>query len=216
MVLATLGYLTVAVVGAVATGNAEFVIYIGILVVLFGLLAALHRSVRLPTALLAALSVWGGLHMAGGLVPVPDSWPIDGDKAVLYSWYVLPLPFGGRLKYDQIVHAYGFGTTTWVVWVCLARSLAARGLAPRPTKGLLLIAAAAGCGFGALNEVIEFGATLVTETNVGGYLNTALDLVANLCGATIAAILIAVTDRRRERPEMAYGEDPATDRSPGV
>ncbi len=28
-------------------------------------------------------------------------------------------------------------------------------------------------------------------TNVGGYLNTALDLVANLVGALIAALLIA-------------------------
>jgi len=30
----------------------------------------------------------------------------------------------------------------------------------------------------------------MTETNVGGYVNTGWDLVANLVGATIAAVLI--------------------------
>lgn len=46
-------------------------------------------------------------------------------------------------------------------------------------------------GFGALTEVIEFGAPLLLpETNVGRYMNTSLDLVANLIGATGAAVLI--------------------------
>ena len=49
----------------------------------------------------------------------------------------------------------------------------------------------AGLGFGALNEVVEFAATLlVPETNVGGYRNTGWDLVANLFGATAAVSLI--------------------------
>ena len=46
-------------------------------------------------------------------------------------------------------------------------------------------------GFGALNEVVEFAATLsVPETNVGGYVNTGWDLVSNLVGCITAAILI--------------------------
>ena len=50
---------------------------------------------------------------------------------------------------------------------------------------------AAGSGFGALNEVVEFIAVLtIPETNVGGYENTGWDLVANLVGATVAAVLI--------------------------
>ena len=76
VLLATLGYLSVAVAGAIASGNAEFVIYIAVMGALFAIIARLHRSVRLPTPLLAALSFWGLLHMAGGLVPVPASWPI--------------------------------------------------------------------------------------------------------------------------------------------
>ena len=46
-------------------------------------------------------------------------------------------------------------------------------------------------GFGALNEVIEFVATLtVPETNVGGYVNTGWDLVSNMIGSITAAVLI--------------------------
>jgi hypothetical protein len=56
---------------------------------------------------------------------------------------------------------------------------------------LSIIVVAAGLGAGALNEIIEFLATvLVPETNVGGYINTALDLVSNLVGATIAMVVI--------------------------
>jgi hypothetical protein len=46
-------------------------------------------------------------------------------------------------------------------------------------------------GLGALNEVVEFIATLFLETNVGGYRNTGFDLIYNTVGATIAAFLIA-------------------------
>jgi hypothetical protein len=39
-------------------------------------------------------------------------------------------------------------------------------------------------GLGALNELIEFTAALImAQTNVGGYLNTGWDLVANFVGA---------------------------------
>lgn len=38
-----------------------------------------------------------------------------------------------------------------------------------------------------MNEIVEFSATvLVPDTNVGGYENTAIDLVANLLGACLA------------------------------
>jgi hypothetical protein len=46
-------------------------------------------------------------------------------------------------------------------------------------------------GFGALNEVIEFAATLtMPHTNVGGYVNTGWDLVSNLVGCALAAVII--------------------------
>jgi hypothetical protein len=66
----------------------------------------------------------------------------------------------------------------------------------QPTLGLLTLCAAAGMGFGALNEVVEFIATLtMPETNVGGYQNTGWDLVANLAGSIVAVLLIRARNR---------------------
>ncbi len=187
-------YMIAAVVGAMAQGNKEFVFYIVVMLALIGVVTLVHRASTLTAALLWALSIWGLLHMAGGLVPLPAGWPFSGEQAVLYSWWIIPQ----RLKYDQIVHAYGFGVTTWVCWHCLKVSLQRGfGIQLKPTFGMMVISAAAGVGFGALNEVVEFIAVLtIPNTNVGGYENTGWDLVANLCGATVAALLI----RLRQRP----------------
>jgi hypothetical protein len=184
-------YVLAAVAGALAGGNAEFIFYIVVMLALIALVLALHGRVRLPGAALWALSVWGALHMAGGLVPVPESWPIDGEIRALYSLWIVP----GRLKYDHMVHAYGFGVTTWVCWLSI-RGTMRSGMIARPTTGLLLLCVMAGMGFGAFNEVVEFFATrLMPRTNVGGYENTGWDLVANMTGAIIAATAIWVGER---------------------
>jgi len=189
--IVTAAYTITAALVTSRTSNAEFMIYIGVMVILFGLIGWLHARIALTTPTLWCLSAWGFLHMAGGLVPVPESWPIAGDIRVLYSWWLIP----GRLKYDQVVHAYGFGVTTWVCWQGLSAAFRHRGPI-RPSFGLLVLCAAAGMGFGALNEVVEFAATLtVPETNVGGYVNTGWDLVSNLAGCLIAAIGIGVRGR---------------------
>jgi hypothetical protein len=193
----TLAYLFVALVLGVVRGNVEFLVYIGVMIVLISVVWAVNRSVRLSTASLWALSLWGLAHMAGGLVTVPQGWPVSSESRVLYTLWLVP----ERLKYDHIVHAYGFGVTTWVCWQGLRAAIRRRGGEARPTFGLLVLAMAAGLGFEALNEVIEFIAVLsVPETNVGGYRNTGWDLVANLLGAVVAALLIRRFDQPRERP----------------
>jgi hypothetical protein len=76
-------------------------------------------------------------------------------------------------------------------------AIATRGGRAEPTPGLMVLAATAGMGLGALNEVVEFLATLaLPNTNVGGYLNTGWDLVANLVGAAVAATIIYRLGRR--------------------
>ena len=181
-------YMIAAVAGSMAQGNKEFVFYIVVMLVLIGAITLLHRAVALTTALLWALSIWGLLHMAGGLVPLPKGWPFNGEHAVLYSWWIIPQ----KLKYDQIVHAYGFGITTWLCWHTLCSYMRKScGIELKPTFGLMVLMAAAGIGFGALNEIVEFIAVLtIPNTNVGGYENTGWDLVANLVGAVIAAAVI--------------------------
>jgi uncharacterized membrane protein YjdF len=187
----TLAYLCLACPYALLSGNYEFVLYIAVVILIVPVIGVVHTRLTLSTTLLWAFSIWGLLHMLGGLVPVPESWPIHGENRVLYSLWIIP----DRLKYDNIVHAYGFGITAWLCWQVLDRLLAgARGTpgqATFPTLGLLVLSVAGGMGFGALNEVIEFAATLlVPETNVGGYLNTGWDLVANLIGGIVAATWI--------------------------
>lgn len=186
-------YVAAAVAGSVVQGNREFIFYIVVMLVLIGVMSVVHRKVRLTTPLLWAFSVWGLAHMAGGLCPLPAGWPYNGDQAVLYSLWLIPQ----QLKYDQIVHAYGFGVTTWLCWHILRNALRQPdGNTVRPTFGMLTLCAAAGMGFGALNEVIEFIAVLtIPNTNVGGYENTGWDLVSNLVGAAIAALIIRFSAR---------------------
>ena len=194
----TFAYLAAALATGLRSGNSEFLFYIAVMLVLIGLVWAVNRSAQLSTGALWALSVWGLIHMAGGLVTVPAGWPVNAESRVLYSLWLIP----GRIKYDHVVHAYGFGVTTWVCWQGLEAAIRRRsGRPPAPAFGLLVLAVAAGLGFGALNEVVEFAATLtMPETNVGGYINTGWDLVANTVGAVTAVVLIRMF-HRGERPD---------------
>ena len=188
----TLVYLVAALLVAVVGDNLEFLFYIAVMLVLMGAVWVVHRFVGLNSAVLWGLSVWGLAHMAGGLLVVPEGWPVNAESRVLYSMWLLP----GRLKYDHVVHAYGFGMTTWVCWQGLRAAVRRRAGVVSPTFGLMVLSATAGLGFGALNEVVEFVATLlIPDTNVGGYRNTGWDLVANLFGATVAATLIWLRGR---------------------
>ncbi len=130
----TVSYIVAASIYAISHGNREFVFYIVVMLVLMGCVFALHRRVRLGAALLWSLSAWGLLHMAGGLLHVPDHWPTD-NGSVLYNLWLIP----GRFKYDQLVHAFGFGITTWLCWQGLSAAIASQSSAPpRPTPGLMV------------------------------------------------------------------------------
>ena len=189
----TAAYMVVALIAALVMGNNEFLFYIVTMLLIITAIAFVHRRVGLSKGVVWALSIWGLAHMAGGLLPLPASWPYDPPNAVLYNLWLIP----DFLKYDQLTHAYGFGVTTCVCWEAL-RSISGR---VRPTFGILTLAAAASIGFGALNEVIEFVATLVLpHTNVGGYINTGWDLVSNLVGAVVGATLLALTSRPAPSP----------------
>jgi len=179
----TAAYLGVAVVAAGITGNTEFVFYIAVMLVLIGVVGVVHARVRLSARVLWALAVWGLAHMAGGMVPVAVG---EGGAGVLYNLWLVPR----WLRYDQLVHAYGFGVSTRVCWECLRGRLAATGDV-RPTVGVIALCALAAMGLGAGNEIVEFAATkIASKTNVGDYENNALDLVFNAIGATVVAVVI--------------------------
>jgi hypothetical protein len=174
-------YLLAAIAGSIASGNSEFILYIVIMLILGSIVWFADRRVVFSPLVLWGLSGWGLVHMAGGLIAVPESWPINGEHRVLYSLWLIP----ELLKYDHVVHAFGFGVTTLVCWEGLCAILAAQrpsgdSFMPIPTLGMLTLCGAASMGFGGLNEVIEFFLTLtLPETNIGGYFNTGWGLVSN-------------------------------------
>ena len=183
----TLLYMAIWLVVALALKNDEFVFYFVVMCVMVVALTLIHFRVRFRVGSLWGLALWGLAHMAGGLLPIPASWPIHGETHVLYNWWLVP----GYFKYDQFVHAYGFGLVTWICWQSLRKALENRGATAVPTIGLLTLCVAAGMGFGALNELVEFFATLTLPgTNVGGYANTGWDMLANFAGCLIAAIAV--------------------------
>lgn len=187
----TLAYLILALALGVVAGNAEFLIYIGVMVILIGVIWIVHQRVGLTRGTLWGLSVWGLAHMCGGLLVVPSTWPTAEGGEVLYTLWLIP----DVLKFDQLVHAYGFGIATWLCWQAMRSVSIGEASRYPPTAGRLVLAASAGMGFGALNEVIEFIATrILPSTGVGGYVNTGWDLVANLVGSTVAVTLIRLFD----------------------
>jgi len=192
--LFTAGYILAFTAWFLFSQNYEFVVYVITMLIMITLVGRSLRSAEYPIAMLWALSAWGLLHMAGGGLPVGGS--------VLYSHQIVQFtPATGEirlLKYDQVVHAYGFGVTAWVLWHLMHRHFPML----RGTKTILIYPALAAMGLGAANEIIEFIAVLsVPETNVGGYLNTALDLVFNALGAVIAMAIVAATRNRRLKSE---------------
>jgi hypothetical protein len=66
----------------------------------------------------------------------------------------------------------------------------------------MALCALGGMGFGAVNELIEFFATLVLpDSRVGGYVNTGWDIFFNAVGAVVAVVSIRWSIRRRNREQ---------------
>lgn len=190
LIVFILSYMGTALIYALYTSNCEFILYICITFVILVFVTQAHRRIGFTDITLWLLAIWGFLHMIGGLVPVPESWAIEGDIRVLYSWWIIP----EKLKYDNFVHVFGFATTTWCCWQGLMATVKAKTM--RPTFGRLTLVVMASMGFGAMNEVFEFIAVLtVPNTNVGGYINNSWDLIYNLVGCLIAAMAIRIAHK---------------------
>jgi len=164
--------------------NYEFLLYVGVIVFFLVVVALTNGRVRYPMLLLWGLVVWAIMHMCGGGIPVGEG--------VLYGVMLVPLSETiPVIRYDQVVHVFGFGVSTLLMYHLL-RPLLRNDI--RHFAALSIVVAMAGLGTGALNEIVEFIATLaVPETGVGGYMNTSLDLVANLVGAVLAVILLRLS-----------------------
>lgn len=170
-------------------GNYEFVWYVAVLVFFFILVLATWSRAKFDPIILWGLSIWGLLHMAGGGLKVGDG--------VLYSLYLIPIIGSGDayiLKFDQVVHMFGFAVATLVVYHLLRPYLNNQ----TNWKVVYPLIIAAGMGLGVLNEIVEFIAVVIfPNTGVGGYYNTAIDLIFNTLGAIAAAFFIHYYYRAR-------------------
>ena len=162
--------------------NYEFLWYIFILLFFFSLILFTIKKTKFDHIILWGLSIWGLLHMSGG------GLIINGD--VLYNLEIIKLFNIGDtfvFKFDQFVHAFGFGVTTLVAYHILKPYLNKKTNWKVVYPLLVLIS----MGLGALNEIAEFIATIsFSAVNVGGYYNTILDIIFNTIGAIIAVVYI--------------------------
>ncbi len=164
-------------------GNYEFIIYVLVLVGLMTLILTTHKTFRYSLGLLWALTIWSFLHLIGGGLEYTEG-------EVFYKLMLIPLigePYN-VLKYDQVVHFIGFWTSAVLVYYVLKPSLV---VPTKNVRSVIFIIVMTSLGLSAVNEIVEFAATvIVPETNVGGYENTAIDLVSNFLGALCAGMYL--------------------------
>lgn len=182
IVFFTLAYVIAYSIYYASIKNFEFLWYILVLVFFFTLIFFTIHKTKFDYLILWGLSIWGLLHMSGG------GLIINGD--VLYNLQIIHLFNIGDtyvLKFDQIVHVFGFFITALVAFHLLKKQTKGK-----PNWTLIYVASALiSMGLGVVNEIVEFIATVsVKNVNVGGYYNTALDLIANAVGAFLAIFLM--------------------------
>lgn len=183
--------------------NLEFLLYTGVVVAVAGWVVWKQSSGgkslggRFDLHVLWGLTIWGFLHLSGGNLRTGGE--------VLYNLELIRLwPRYHILRYDQVVHAFGFGVAALVCHHLLRPYLRERIARWGTLSGLIVLM---GAGVGSINEIIEFIAVeRVPETNVGGYDNTLLDLIFNVIGGVLAVTFLAW---RRRSSDPLVGVDRA-------
>jgi uncharacterized membrane protein YjdF len=156
--------------------NYEFLLYIGVVSFFLILISFLHLKYRFSKLILIGMSLWGLLHMSGGYFIVGNG--------VLYNHWIFPF-----LRFDQFVHAVGFGFATLLSYHILKPSLNKNYSKIIISVLIVLI----GMGIGAFNEIVEFISVLtMVQTGVGGYDNTMWDIVFNTIGAILAVSYLRI------------------------
>ena len=178
-------YLIVFLIIFLQRRNYEFVGYIVVVSLVLMLILYTNRKVNYPNFVLFGLTVWGLMHMFGG------GLLLNNGTTKLYGIILIPLSVKYSIfRYDQLVHIIGFGVSTLIMIAIIKPHLRDK-LKGGVALGIVIIMA--GLGIGAVNEIIEFTATVfVPETGVGGYVNNSLDLVSDLIGAILAWIYIVI------------------------
>jgi hypothetical protein len=159
-------------------------IYLPALAACIGIVVFIDRRWGpIPRVLLWLLTIWAGLHLAGGLAPNPT-----GASEILYNMWLID----GVLRYDQVVHGFGIGAAT-----------ALFAYAARDTDRPLFWGFVLSQFVGLVNETAEnIFAAFVEGSNVGDFVNTTWDMIWHVIGAAVATLWMA----RRGIPGHVRGE----------
>ena len=178
----------------IVTGQANWPVYAVVVVGGTAVVIRIHLRVGLSTTTIWGLVAFALGHLAGGMVPVGDG--------VLYQLWLVD----GVLRYDNVQHAVGFGFVGRAIWETLQHRLAPSERDRAAVAMWIVVLAAAAAG--AVNEIAEYLLTLVLpEHQVGGYDNTARDLIANLLGGLAVGWW---TRRRIVQVTSPHGRDAET------
>jgi hypothetical protein len=172
-------FLAVLLIYFITKANYEFIGYTIIVGLLFHAVLYADKLYNFPLIGIWLVAIWGALHLFGGSIYLGGTRLYD---IILIN--ILGDPFF-ILKYDQFVHAFCYFAFAIIIYYMLRKHMK-----PRQNLALILFTILAASGIGMLNEVIEFGMVVFANAAdaVGGYYNTALDLVFNFIGAIIGAI----------------------------
>jgi hypothetical protein len=160
--------------------NYEFIGYAVVVGFLYYMVLKADKKYDFPASAVWLFAIWIAMHMLGGSVY------IGGTR--LYDLVLINIFNGGgefmMLKYDQFVHAYCYFAISILIYFVLKKHMKSGQKAALVTFTIL-----SAIGIGLLNEVIEFAMVVFADAAeaVGGYYNTALDLVFNLIGAILGS-----------------------------
>lgn len=158
----------------IATGSPLAIPYLLEMAVLIWLVVRLDARRPFSPFVLWGLSLWGLMHMAGGMLE------FGGDT--LYETWLFPF-----LRWDHVVHAVGFGAGGVAVFEAFLPWMTT----PPEAGAGAWVAFMGSAAIGALNETVEFLASRVLPfANVGDEVNTGLDLIANTVGGAVAAWIV--------------------------
>lgn len=187
LVVALAGQVAALVGFGIARENRRVIAYLIVWSLLALLIRAGHRRWPMPRATIAALTVAGAVHLAGGLLPSPEV-----GAPIFYETWLVP----GVLKFDQAAHSFISAVVTVATFQALGHVVDDERAGP----GLRAMLAMLICwGFGAANELFEFLSALrFTDAYVGGLDNAGWDLAFNVMGGVLAAIgCAALAEPRR-------------------
>jgi len=159
--------------------NYEFLLYAITIIVLIVILYKTDQYFKYNQLGLWLFNIWLVLHILGGLASYRN--------VRFYDLILLDLvgdPYH-ILKYDQFVHFYCYIVISMLMWSVLHK-IVKQNISSTVVCVVTILAASS---VGAINEIIEFFAFIMLGTaGVGGYINTAIDLVANLLGAIVGTL----------------------------